>query len=726
MMTSHRYTLTDLSRRLLLLVGVVAVLVVSSGCVYYNTFYNARKAFNDAEDQRKDSRTPGRGGEGQYRVAIEKSLKVIESYPNSSWYDDALYVCGVSYFRTGQFSNAERRFRELLANYPESEYTRDATLYLAQSKLELGEESDAMTIFQDIFNEKIYSRKLKAQAAMALGNYHFTEGDWDRSVNFYRAVRDSLGTDEMELEAQTSIADALFNDYKFQDALGAYLQVLGMDPGPGPKYHALYQASQCSYRMQRIDDGLAYLDRLIKDDLYFDSLGVLLLDVARGYEMDEDLLLAEATYNDITVRATKTPVIAEAYYRLGLIAQYDYDDLKKAKEYYDQSAKANRGTEAGQLALEKSSDIGKLETYTEEVELDSTATEETINRAAHTQYLLSELYWFQLNKPESAMVEMQYILDAYPESEEAPRAMIALSEMYREHRADTAAADSLVRLMLRTHPHSDEVPRALDILGLRGTAADTGYAALYIDKAENFIIDDSNPDSAIYYYRYVADRFPDSKYWLQAQFGALYVQEEYALPGDSSLYFAYQELIDSFPSTEWANLASQRLNQSVPRTRPRTPDEEVPDGEHDVLAAMEDTLPTADEFDETSGSFADVQTSLYLRPNGDTVILLDERPVLTEEPFEFPTEASNMKDDFIILYFQILLDFSGKVVDYELKVPSQWDEVNRRATLTIASMTFDAIETSRLVDLVGQPEDPSGKGHWFLYKYQVDKPEYLR
>ncbi|MDX9858812.1 MAG: tetratricopeptide repeat protein [candidate division Zixibacteria bacterium] len=727
MMTPHSHNPAAAARRPLLLAVLAIALIALSGCVYYNTFYNARKAFNEAEQQRKGSKQAGRGGESAYRVAIDKSLKVVENYPNSSWYDDALYVLGVSYFHTDQPGKAERRFRELLANYPESKYVPEATLYLAQSKLQLEEESDAMVLFEGIFADPEYSRDLKAQAALALGNYHFSESDWDRARSYFLAVRDSLGGSDLELQAQALIADAAYNAYRFRDALGDYLQVLGMNPPPDQKYHALFQAAQCSYHMQRIDDGLDYLDRLLTDDLYYDSLGVLLLEVAHGYEMNEDLMLAEATYEDITVRANKKPIIAEAYYRLGLIAQYDYDDLKRAKEYYDKAAEANRGVEAGQLALQKSSDIGKLETYARDTELDSTATEEAINEAAHTQYLLSELYWFQLNKPESAMVEMAYILDAYPESEHAPRAMIALAQMYRDHQADTSAADSLLRLMLKTYPNSDDVPLALDLLGLRGTAADTGYAELYIHRAEQFLVDSGNPDSAMYYYRYVADHFPESRYWLQAQFGALFVQEQYALPGDSSLVFAYRDLADSFPGTDWANLASQRLSQTPPRVRPKPGDDRpTDDREEDLFAEVDDTAGEMSALDDEGGSYADVQTSLYLRPNGDTVILLDDEPVLIEEPFEFPPEAFNMEQDFIVLYFQILLDFSGKVIEYDLKVPSRWDELNARASRTIASMTFDAIETSRLIDLIGQPPDPSGQGHWFLYKYQVDKPEHLR
>lgn len=725
-------SLTDIHRaavRTLILLTVFAISVgLLSGCVYYNTFYNARKAFNEAERQRKDSKTRGRGGEGQYRVAIDKSLKVIENYPNSSWYDDALYVLGVSYFHTGQPGNAERRFRELLANYPESKYVRDATLLLAQSKLQLGEEDDAMMLFEEIFGNKEYSRELKGQAAMALGNHYFGLGEWDRARSYHMAVRDSLGSSELQLEAQVAIADASYNAYRFKDALGSYLQVLGMNPSQATKYHALYKAAQCSYQMQRIDDGMAYLDRLLTDDLYFDSLGVLLLEVAHGYEMNEDMMLAEATYSDIVNRVEKTPLIAEAYYRLGLIAQYDYDDLKTAKEYYDKAVGANRSVEAGRLALQKSSDIGKLETYLSAVQLDSAATEDDINEAAETQYLLSELYWFQLNKPESAMVEMRYIVVAYPEADIAPQALIALAQMHREHTADTAAADSLLRLMLRTYPHSDDVPEALDLLGLRGTAADTGYAGRYIELAEDFLINKNNPDSAIFYYRYVADRFPDSKYWLQAQFGALYVQEQYALPGDSSLIFAYRDLIDSFPGTEWATLASQRLKQTPARARPAQSDDPLfADKNGDLSEGEVDSLgvETAIE-DQLSGSYVDAQTSLYLRPNGDTVVLLNSKPVLVEEPFEFPSEAFNMEQDFIIMYYQILLDFSGKVVEYVLKVPSPWDELNARVSRSVASMTFDAIEASRIIDRLGLPPDPSGQGHWFLYKYQVDKPEHLR
>lgn len=719
------------------LVLIVALSLMVTGCVYYNTFYNARKAFNDAERQRmeQEQRATGRAsalggarrtaGAGQYNVAIEKSLKVIENYPSSSWYDDALYVLGVSYFHTGQFDKSERRLRELLANYEESEYVTEATLYLAKSKLQLGEEADAMMLFEEIFNED-FDRRLKAEAALGLGEFYMETGDAERAQSYFRAVRDSLGRGDQKIAAQRSIGDALYMEYQFDDALGAYLQLLGMNPENKDRYHALWQAADASYRMLRIDDGLDYLRQLMEHEEFYDSLGVIKLKVAEGYEMQEDLSLAEATYQEIAEGIANKPIAAQANYRLGLIFQFDYDSLALAKEYYDKAVELNRGSEAGQLALQRSGDIGKLRAYSQEIttDIDSTMTQDEVDGIAYTQYQLAELYWFQLNEPDSAIQEMHVLIDSFPSAYDAPRGAIALSQMYLDYQADTATADSLLNLVIRRYPHSDFLPEALELLGLKGTAADTGYAERYIHLAED-MLEMENYDSAVTLYTYVAERFPDSRYAVQARFNAIWVQDEYMAPGDSTLIFAYQEIVDSFPGTEWASEANTILTAST-RTRQQLPAEEEGE-EYAGTDAPGDELPGGvREPERIEGSYAEVQQGIYRRPNGDSLILLQDDPVLIEEEFEFPEEAYAYQQDLLILYFQILLDFSGKVVDLDLRVPSEFPQLNENAKRTVMSMTFDPLEVTRLIDLVDVPEDPSGRGHWFVYKYEIEKPDILR
>ena len=704
---------------------VVLLAVTLSGCVFYNTFYNARKAFNEAEKSRKSVKSRrAKGGQGKYNIAIEKSLKVVENHPKSKWYDDATFVLGVSYFYTEQYSKAERRFREILANYPNSKFARESTVYLAKAKLEQNEMDEARVIFEEVFQED-FPRDYKTEAALALGEYHFDSKRYNEAEGYFRAVRDSLGGSDDKKLAQRYIADAYFEQFRFNDALGAYLQILGMEPDKDEKYHALYRAAVCSYRLQRIDDGIDYLKTLASDEVYFDSLGSLRLALAEGYEYDDDMLQAELIYEQVASEGTRSTNIAKANYYLGLMYQFDYDNLIKAKEYYEKAVEAGRSTEFGKDALQRSSDIGKLSTFARKLEIDSTTTQEMIDKAAETQYNLAELYWFSLDKADTAILELRYIVDSFSSSYLVPKAMVALSSMYRDYLNDTLGADSILRQVLADHPRSDFVPEALAALGWPGSEADTGYAYVYIKRAEDALVDNDDYQAARENYQYVVDSFPDSRHYLHARFNLIWLEETYASPGDSSILMAYTALADSFPGTEWATEATRRTKytpQPVPKDEPG----DKPAGREGRDDSF-DNKPSAkkDSTDTESDEYVDPQESLYRGPNGDTLILLDIEPTETEEEFEFPTQAYGIQQQDFYLYFQILLDFSGKVTDFVLKVRSENEEINTRASNTVASMWFDPLEISNRVVQYNLAPDGSG-GYWFVYKYLIQVPDYLK
>lgn len=700
----------------------MCLLLASGGCsVYFNTFFNAKKSFNAAENARKGSRR-STAGNNDYQKAIEKALKVVENHPNSKYYDDAIYVLGVSYYYTQQYGKAERRFRELLANYPGSGFAKDANLYLAKAKLALGELDEAMVIFGQVLESDL-SREFKSEAAMELGAYYTDEKEYADARRYFMAVRDSLGDKLTALEAQTYIADGYFELFQFQDALGAYLQLLGMEPDNSQKYHAIYRAALCSFRMQRINVGLGYLEQLAADPLYFDSLGILKLTMAGGYESDEELTQAEAIYEDVAATSEKKAWQSMAWYRLGLIYQFDYDQLDKAKECYDKAAEADRSSPFRSDAVMRSSDIGKLKTFARS-NLDSTATQTAIDDAAYAQYQLAELYWLNLNKPDSAIVEMQYLVDSFATSFYAPQGLIALAHMVREQLSDNQRSDSLLKVVVRKYPHSDFVPEALEALGLKGTAADTGYAAAYIDRAENYLINGENVDSAKAGYQYVVDNFPDSRYYLTARFALIWLKDTYQSPGDSSVYYAYKEFADSFPNSELASVARKQIGSGAKRGGPTAPHQRDT-VRTDSFAATADSLRQTALTEDTS-RYIDPMIALYRGPTGDTLVDLRLEPVETLIPFEFPPEAAIGTQHDWQLYFHLLIDFSGKVVDYVLKIPSGIEEVDRRAKETIGSMRFDAMAVSNRVVDAGIGEKKTDEGYWFVYLYRVSRPEYLR
>ncbi len=691
---------------------VILLLIITCGlgCVYFNTFYYARKHFNEAESKRKNLArgSSTRSLSGFYSKAADKAEKVLEKWPDSKWADDALYVCGVSYFYMEKFDQSEKRFRELIANYPESEYIRESRVYLAQTKLKLKDIDEAMALFEELYygDEK---KDVKMRAAMALGDYYFQEKDYKNAEVYFQTLVDSLGDDETKQSAQMSIADGQFSQFNYIRALEAYRAVLDMDPEKDIKYMAVFHIGECRYFLGDIEGGLEDFQRLADDEIFYDSLAAVKLMIALGHEMDGDLELAEEVYEKIIEESASRGYHATmANFNLGLIYQYDYEDFKKAKEYYDKAKSGGARSDVYQDALQRSSDIGKLELYYQKQVFDSTATREDFENAALTQYLLAELYLIQLAKPDSAMQELDYIMESFPETDIAPKSLISMAIIQRDYYDDTLAFDTALRAVLRKYPRSDYIPDAIDLLGLAGTAADTGYAEKYYEQAERFFLDTVILDSARHYLREIIDSFPRSSLNMQARYTNLWLTEMYDNPGDSSVYYAYVDFLDSFPTGFYVDLVEQKLRAKTPK-RPVYADVEEDTPADDIAADS-----TEADTSTTPGRALTPEERYYIGPEGARIPKVKEDPMKVDKEFRYPTAAYylNFAGHF---YFQVKIDAFGDVTETKLMNPSPSEELNQEAYETVTVSHFNtAWIPPELFDT------------WFVYKFYVKPPDVLK
>lgn len=694
--------------RLIKLTVAALVLLLGTGCVYYNTFYLARKAFNDAESKRKASKNVGgKVATGQYKTAIEKSEKVIDKHPDSKYYDDALFVNGVSHYYIEDYGKASKRFRELLANFPNSSYYKESQLYLAKSKLKLGDEDDAMNLFEELFMEG-KDKKIKSEAAMALGEYYYGEKDYVRATPYFMSVIDSLGDNDEKIIAKMYIADGQFARFRYKDAITTYEELSKDELSRDDNYKVKFRLGECNYYTNNVEKGMEYFNELSRDEMYYDSLPSIKMMLAQGYEWQGDMLLAEEIYDDVAVENPRHPKGALANYYLGLLYQNEYEDYKKAKEYFDKAKAVGGTSEIYQDALEHSTNIGKLEEYMGQKDLDSTATEKEIDKAGETQYLMAELYLTKLEEPDSAMQEFRYVSSKFPTAYVAPKAQIAIALMERDYYDDTLKFDSILRNVLVDYPHSDFIPEALDLLGLRDTRADTGYAELYYKKAEELAFSDSLIDSAMYYYQYVADSFPGSSYNIQAKYALLWMTETYESPGDSSLYFAYAYFADSFASTEYGKVADKKLT-----VKPRI----VREGnEEDSIFVEGETGENGDStvVDEDTTKYMTPEEKYFIGPNGTTLFQTQGEPSRFDREFRYPPAAyyTNFEG---YLYFQVKIDAFGRIEDLKLMNPTPSEELNDEATEAVLSAEFPTFWIT--ADLVGS---------WFVYKYYIPLPSDLR
>ena len=85
-------------------------------CVYFNTFYNAKLFFSEAEKLRveKEGEFLGNNITDKYKKVIEKADIVINNYPDSKYLDNALFLKGRAHFYRKEYELSESTFNRLL------------------------------------------------------------------------------------------------------------------------------------------------------------------------------------------------------------------------------------------------------------------------------------------------------------------------------------------------------------------------------------------------------------------------------------------------------------------------------------------------------------------------------------------------------------------------------------------------------------------------------------
>jgi TonB family protein len=507
----------------LLLIAQIGLL--SSGCVYFNTFYLARKNFNQAESARKkDKRDKASGAELKgYQEAIRKCSKVLSESPNSSWVDDALFIIGKSYYYLGAYDKSERQFRDLLSSFPESKYADESRFFLGKARYQL----ENYTLAREIFGEYLEdskSNEFRAEATYLMAEMARSDERFDEAIDFYNQFSARFKSDFRRPEVQFKIGELQFQKEQYAAAERSFALAADLTNDPKSRLNAKYEQGRALYALDSVAAGLTLFEKLRdeqKDSVY---LGNILLRIAEGMNLQGEEREAILLYDDIAVNFAKRIESAEAYYRLGEIAQEQWGDLVTAKEMYLLASKEQRGDTWRAQALEKVSDISRVETYLASMASDTTEA------AVTNRFLLAEMYRTDLGRPDSALAEYKVIVDQYASSEVAPRSLLAIGWLYESHYGDTAQAQSYYQQVIDKYPQSDAVQQALDLLDLEGAEP----FALYPDKiyamAEEQYFDLRDLDSARSLFSRLVDDYPQSRYVPQAEFAIARIDLERFIP----------------------------------------------------------------------------------------------------------------------------------------------------------------------------------------------------
>ena len=418
------------------ILGLV-LLVAASGCAYYNTFYLARKYYREGARAQERSLTdePSPEAATKYDLVIRQCTKLLTDYPKSKWVDDASYMLGAALYGKRDYVAAIKRLEEFPTKFPNSPYVADARFMEGLSHYRRKEYANADSIFRDVD-----TRFPKFPRRWEL--YYFA-GETQSQLKYYPAAEywydRALGAAKERHErsdALRRLGDTYFRAARPDTAAVLYARCLKVE----------------DRGKQRLDVALARGDALRDMHDYQEALDFLqewkIYAIAENREGELGLTINECLallgraneaiggYRNLVDKFPRTSVAYEAQFRIGYLYESAFQDFDGAAQEYDKLRNQPQ-SEFSLQALRRSQNLSTLRQYRAAMASDTTQAR------ASAAFLMAELYYFQLEKPDSAIMHYRQVEWEFPRSVYAAKSAYARLWITSHDRGDTAAALAL-------------------------------------------------------------------------------------------------------------------------------------------------------------------------------------------------------------------------------------------------------------------------------------------
>lgn len=533
-------------------------------CVYFNTFYNAKLFFSEAEKMRAASEGEFIGNRitDKYKKAIEKSDIVINNYPDSKYLDDALFLKGRSHFYRKEYDLSESAFNALLSTNPD-DYKILAEYWLALNKwksgkpqpaledlnriititdedkflahiyqsqaeifLELGQDAIAVSALEKAA-ELTKNRKDKGQIYYRLAELAYAIQDYERAIDYYNNVIKYSFSNERVMEANLKIVQ---------------------------RYRDLNDLKKASKEIQS----------MLVDPDFSTIHGDLELELAKLKLTQNENEAAVLILEDIVVNYPNTDTAAEAFYLLGEQSLLNKRDFVKADFYYKQIQRESPKSIFNERGKQRIKEIDKyqisktilkefeeLALSSDSLKIDDKIKNIDTRKVVLELYNLGELEAFHFNQIDTSIVYFKRIIDDFHKFELVAKAMFTLSYLY-EQLGDTSQSLKYQGIIVRNYTDSEYAEN----IRFNNKFRDYGISGFEL-LANAEILYSTNSDLALIEYKKIAELSTSEA----AMRALLFVANEYnyKLFVPDSAYKYYDQIMVRFPESEQAKIAKERL-----------------------------------------------------------------------------------------------------------------------------------------------------------------------
>jgi tetratricopeptide (TPR) repeat protein len=398
-----------------LLVALLALTALSTSCAYYNTFYVARKYYfraTQGEPYRYDtSESPDISN---LNKSIDYSKKLLATYPKSKWVDDAYLLWARAYLAKNDPLQTISMLQDFSARYPNSPIAGEANFYSAVALRQARRYGEALTGLED-FVKRNPKSKLVPYASLEAARTLMSLGRPADAARAAGVVVERWPSSPLATTARIARAEALFTQGDFDKAREDYRFLDQHSRDDDERLGYLLRESECLEGAQHYEEALSLLKGalfheqppvlpdttggralVVQQTPGYDRYGRLLTRIGTVELMSGRVREALDSYQRVVDAYPKSPVAAEAQYRIGYAYEVGADDFDKARAAYGKVRDQSPGSPFATQAQQRQNTLDQLARF-------RTAGTDSVDRKAEASFLLAEQYLFQLDKPDRAL-----------------------------------------------------------------------------------------------------------------------------------------------------------------------------------------------------------------------------------------------------------------------------------------------------------------------------------
>ena len=230
-------------------------------------FYNQAIALNaKAADYALFQKAIIQGVQGRMNDKVVTLQKLMDKYPKSVYFDDALYQAGQASLIAGNYEKSANYFKKVMTDYPSSAYTSKAELGEALVYYNSKQDEKAMTAFKRIV-QKYPNTDESRQALDQIKNISVSQNKVDDYLTYLKSVPNSDITVSSEDSLMYEAAELRYTQRDCAGSTQDFTRYLEKFPNAIFRVSASYLKSDCLFRDKKYSESLPGYEYVISQPL---------------------------------------------------------------------------------------------------------------------------------------------------------------------------------------------------------------------------------------------------------------------------------------------------------------------------------------------------------------------------------------------------------------------------------------------------------------------------